>query len=248
LVPETKVFKPTMLPNPSSLPLKLDPEVGGAEKIMTKSAAEDLEKSKDEANGGGGGRVPPSIFEHGREQSSSFDSSPYIPSSFFDNPFELPQQASTRSSDIPFTNNPPGYTDPPKYSADSAGYLDPPKHSADSPGYYFDVPKCSTDSPGCPDLPHPLSYYYYYIGFPEPLYASSLHPYNDEMHPEKTAEEATSSYTRNSCESSKFYAHGNSYSPCGQSTLFPKEYEDYPQSQFSNSDSTKIDDYFQLFS
>ncbi len=216
---------------------------------MTKSAAaEDLEKSKDEANGGrGGGRVPPSIFEHGREQSSSFDSSPYTPSSFFDNPFELPQQASTRSSsDIPFINNPPGYSDPPKYSADSAGYLDSPKHSVDSPGYYFDVPKCSTDSPGCPDLPHPLSYYYY-IGFPEPLYASSLHPYNDEMHPE--TEEAASSYTRNSCESSKFYSYGNSYSPCGQSTtFFPQEYEDHPRSQFSKSASTKIDDYFQLFS
>jgi hypothetical protein len=234
------------------LPSKSDPEVGGEEKIMTKSA-EDLEKSKDEANGGGGGRVPPSIFEHGHEQSSSFDSSPYIPSStwsFFDNPFELPRP------DIPFTN-PPGYSDLPKHSADSPGYSDPPpKHLVDLPGYYFDPPKCSIDSPGYPDFPHPLSYYY--IGFPEPLYASSLHPYNDEMHSET---KEASSYTRNYCESSdrllsllptpiapKFYSYGNSYSPCGQSTFFPQEYEDYPQSQFSKSASTKIDDYFQLFS
>ncbi len=213
---------------------------------MTKRA-EDLEKSKDEANGGGGGRVPPSIFEHGHEQSSSW--------SFFENPFELPQQASTRSS---FLQPDISYSDPPKHSTDSPGYSDPPpKHSADSPGYYFDPPKCLNDSPGYPDSPHPLSYYY--IGFPEPLYASSsVHPYNDEMHPE-TEEEASSSYTRSYCESSdrllllpttpitpKFYSYGNSY--CGQSTFFPQEFEDYPQFQFSKSASTKIDDYFQLFS
>ncbi|KAH9572901.1 hypothetical protein CY35_02G176000 [Sphagnum magellanicum] len=242
-VSKTKVFKP-MLPNPSSLPSKLDPEVGGEEKIMT--SAEDLEKSKDKANGGGGGCVRPSIFEHGHdEESSSFVSSPYIPSSawsFFDNPFELPQP------DISFTDPPGSSSDPPKHSADSPGYSDPPKYSVDSPGYYFDPPKCSINSPGYPDLPHPLSYYCY-IGFPEPLYASSLHPNNDEMHPGSEA----SSYKRNYCESSdrllsllptpitpKFYSYGNS--------RFSQEHEDYPQSQFSNSASTKIDDYFQLFS
>jgi hypothetical protein len=86
----------------------LDPEVGGEEKIM--KSAEDLEKSKDKANGGGG--VQPSIFEHGHEP-FSFVSSHYIPSSswsFFDNPFELPQQASTRSSfpqpDISYSDRP----------------------------------------------------------------------------------------------------------------------------------------------
>jgi hypothetical protein len=224
-VPKTKVFKPTMRPNPSSLPLKSDPEVGGEEKIMT--SAEDLEKSKDEANGGGGGRVRPSFFEHGHEQ-SSFALSPYIPSStwsFFDNPFELPRP-------------------------DSPGYSEPPKHSVDSPGYYFDPPKCSIDAPEYPDSPHPSSYYYYIGGFPEPRYASSLHPYNDDTHPET---EEASSYKNNYCESSdrllllptpiapKFYSYGNSYSPCGQSRL-PQEYEDYPQSQFSKSPSTKIDD------
>jgi hypothetical protein len=248
-VPKPKVFEPTMRPDPSSLPLQLDPEVGGEEKIMTKSA-EGLEKSKDEANGGKGGHVRPSIFEHGHEQSSSssFDSSPCIPSlspwSFFDNPFELPQP------DIAFTN-PPGHLDAPKYSV---GYSDPPKHLTDSPGhYYFDPPKCSIDSPGYPDTPHPLSYYYY-IGFPEPLYASSLHPYNHEMHPE------ASSYTRNYCESSdpllllptpitpKFYSDGNSYSPFGGQSRLPQEYKDYPHSQIFKSTSTKIDDYFQLFS
>ncbi|CAK9216825.1 unnamed protein product [Sphagnum troendelagicum] len=230
-VPKIKVFKPMMRPNPSSLPLKSDPEVGGEEKIMT--SAEDLEKSKDEANGGGGGRVWPSILEHGHEE-SSFALSPYIPSStwsFFKNPFELSRP-------------------------DSLGYSDPPKHSVDLPGYYFDPPKCSIDAPGYPDSPHPLSYYYYIGGFPEPRYASSLHPYNDDTHP-KTEE--ASSYENNYCESSdrllllptpiapKFYSYGNSYSPCGQSRL-PQEYEDYPQSQFSKSPSTKIDDYFQLFS
>jgi hypothetical protein len=242
-VSKTKVFKP-MLPNPSSLPSKLDPEVGGEEKIMT--SVEDLEKSKDKANGGGGGHVRPSIFEHGHdEQSSSFVSSPYIPSSawsFFDNPFELPQP------DISFTNPPRSSSDPPKHSADSPGYVDPPKYLVDSPGYYFDPPKCSIGSPGYPDSPHPLSYYYY-IGFPEPLHASSLHPYNENMHPGTEA----SSYKRNYCESSdrllsllptpitpKVYSYGNS--------RFPQEHEDYPQSQFSNSASTKIDDYFQLFS
>jgi hypothetical protein len=92
------------------------------------------------------------------------------------------------------------------------------------------------DSPGYPDLPHPLSYYY--IGFPE-----------------KT-EEASSSYTRNYGESSdrllslptpitpNFYSYGNSYSPCGQSRL-PQEYEGYPQSQFSKSVQPKLIDYFQ---
>ncbi|CAK9872105.1 unnamed protein product [Sphagnum jensenii] len=230
-VPKTKVFKLTMRPNPSSLPLKSDPEVGGEEKIMM--SAEDLEKSKDEANGGGGGRVRPSFFEHGHEQ-SSFASSPYIPSStwsFFDNPFELSRP-------------------------DSPGYSDPPKHSVDLPGYYFDPPKCSIDAPGYPDSPHPLSYYYNIGGFPEPRYASSLHPYNDDTHPET---EEASSYKNNYCESSdrllllptpiapKFYSYGNSYSPRGQSRL-SQEYEDYPQSQFSKSPSTKIDDYFQLFS
>ncbi|CAM6069004.1 unnamed protein product [Sphagnum tenellum] len=230
-VPKIKVFKPMMRPNPSSLPLKSDPEVGGEEKITT--SAEDLEKSKDEANGGGRGCVRPSILEHGHEE-SSFSLSPYIPSStwsFFKNPFELSRP-------------------------DSLGYSDPPKHSVDLPGYYFDPPKCSIDAPGYPDSPHPLSYYYYIGGFPEPRYASSLHPYNDDTHP-KTEE--ASSYENNYCESSdrllllptpiapKFYSYGNSYSPCGQSRL-PQEYEDYPQSQFSKSPSTKIDDYFQLFS
>jgi hypothetical protein len=252
-VPKPKVFEPMMRPDPSTLPLQLDPEVGGEEKkIMTKSA-EDLEKSKDEANGGIG--VLPSIFEHGHEQSSSssFDSSPYIPIpsspwSFFDNPFELPQP------DISFTN-PPGHSDPPKFSA---GYSDPPKHSTDSPGhYYFNPPKCSIDSPGYPDTPHPLSYYYY-IGFPETQYASSLHPYNHEMHPET---KEASSYTRNYSESSdhqllllptpitpKFYSYGNSYSPFGGQSRLPQEYEDYPHSQIFKSASSKIDDYFQLFS
>jgi hypothetical protein len=95
---------------------------------------------------------------------------------------------------------------------------------------------------------------YYYIGFPEPLYASSLHLYNDDTHPETEA----SSYKNNYCECSdqllllppispKFCSYGNSYSPCGQLRL-PQEYEDYSQSQFSKSPSTKIDDYFQLFS
>jgi hypothetical protein len=213
-----------MWPNLSSLPLKSDPEVGGEEKIMT--SAEDLEKSKDEAIGGGGGRVRPSIFEHGHEQ-SSFVSCPYLPSSswsFFDNPFALPR-------------------------LNSPGYSAPPKHLVDSPGYYFDPPKCSIDSPGYPDSPHPVSYYYNIGGFPEPLYASSLHPETEEG----------SSYKNNYCESSdrllllptpiapEFYSYGNSYSHCGQSRL-PQEYEDYPQSQFFKSAWMKIDDYFQLFS
>jgi len=38
----------------------------------------------------------------------------------------------------------------------------------------------------------------------------------------------------------QIYSYGNS--------RFPQEHNDYPQSQFSNSASTKTDDYFQLFS
>jgi len=126
------------------------------------------------------------------------------------------------------------------------GIRAPPKHLVDSPGYYFDPPKCSINAPGYPDSPHPVSYYNNIGGFPEPLYASSLHPETEEG----------SSYKNNYCESSdrllllptpKFYSYGNSYSHCGQSRL-PQEYEDYPQSQFSKSASTKIDDYFQFFS